>query len=261
MLNRFYALLIIFPLAILLTGCPVDKKTKNLPQEQTTPKPLGTSNKKIKPKVQYSKNIKYIFYKSKSKNKKIALTFDDGPDNIYTTKILKILKTNHVKATFFIIGNKAEKNVNTIKSIIKDGNAIGNHSWSHANFSKLTPLQINNEVSRTEALIYSITSNSPGLFRPPYGAASHKVEQQIISLGYRIIYWSVDTRDWAGTSPDQILKLVKKETKPGSIILFHCSGIGKRNLSNTERALPQVIKTYKSKGYNFVTIPELIQSK
>ena len=96
------------------------------------------------------------------------------------------------------------------------------------------------------------------MVRPPYGAADKKVVQEIGDMGYKIIDWSVDTRDWAGTPPNNIMSMVKKELHPGGIILQHCSGGKKGNLSNTVTALPEIIQYLKSEDYKFVKVPELL---
>lgn len=145
-----------------------------------------------------------------------------------------------------------------VKRIASDGHAIGNHTWDHPDLVKLTPDQIRSEVDKTEQLLSQLLGYRPAIFRPPYGAANPNDIQLISSLHYKIIDWSVDTRDWAGTPAPQIMDYVHKEFHPGGIILQHCAGGKSENLSNTVAALPEFIAALKAQGYSFVTIPNLL---
>jgi len=206
-----------------------------------------------------SKQFPNIFFYSGSRNaKKVALTFDDGPDNIYTGQILTILHRENIKATFFVVGVRAKAHPEVIRRIAAEGHAIGNHTWDHHSISDLTPNALNNEILQTDSLLTSILGYHPILFRPPYGAIKAETVPVISGMGYKIIGWSVDTRDWAGTSPQQIQKNVLKEVYAGGIILQHSAGGSKENLSNTVKALPQIISTLKAQGYDFVTVPKLL---
>lgn len=190
--------------------------------------------------------------------KEVALTFDDGPDTHYTQRILDILKKNNIKATFFIVGTRAEAHPELVRQIAMEGHAIGNHSWDHPLLTKLTPAQVKYEVDESEKVLHSILGYYPSMFRPPYGAATPDDTREITSMGYSIIDWSVDTRDWAGTPTPQIMNYVKKELHPGGIILEHCATGKTGNLDNTVRALPKIISSLKAQGYKFVTVPELL---
>jgi polysaccharide deacetylase family sporulation protein PdaB len=192
--------------------------------------------------------------------KKVALTFDDGPDEKYTPRILDILKKNQIKATFFVIGEHAQQYPQMIKRIEQEGHAIGNHSWDHPDLTKLSNDKIQSEIVKTDELVKSITGQAPILFRAPYGALSRDVVADATETGHRIIGWSVDTLDWDGRSVAQILRTVRKEVRPGAIILQHSAGGKGGNLNNTVEALPQIITYLKQKGYSFVTVPELLQS-
>lgn len=195
-----------------------------------------------------------VFYNGGQSQKLVALSFDDGPDNRYTPEILDILKQNDVHATFFLIGSHAAAYPDVVKRIAADGNAIGSHTWDHAQLSRLKPAQVYTELSRADDELYTILGYHTALFRPPYGETTPTIVQEAKTMGYHLINWSVDTRDWAGTPEPQIMGLVKKEIYPGGIILQHSAG----NLKNTVAALPEIIKTLKAQGYTFVTIPELL---
>ncbi|MEW9702689.1 polysaccharide deacetylase family protein [Paenibacillus sp. SI8] len=186
----------------------------------------------------------------------VALTFDDGPDDKYTPRILDILKKEQVQATFFVIGEQAKQHPQMIKRIVNEGHVIGNHTWDHPNLSKETTDKIQSEIGSTDDLIKQITGKAPTLFRAPYGAISPQVAKEAASSGHQLIGWSVDTLDWDGKSVSQILSNVRKEVRPGSIILQHFAGGKKGNLNNTVEALPQIISYLKQKGYSFATVPD-----
>lgn len=202
------------------------------------------------------KNI--VFYIAHTNKKQVALTFDDGPDITFTPEILDILKQNNIRATFFIVGARAKAHPEMIKRIEHDGHAIGNHSWDHPDLDKLSNNDVTSEIQRTDNTLFYLLGYHPTFVRPPYGAADLRVIKSIGLMGCKIIDWSVDTRDWAGTPPAKILLNVRSEIHPGAIILQHCAGGKGENLSNTVTALPQIIKELRSQGYQFVTVPELL---
>lgn len=212
-------------------------------------------------KEEVSSNIeskKHLFYAGHPDIKKVALTFDDGPDILFTTKILDILKNNNIKATFFVVGNRAQAHPDMVKRIMAEGHIIGNHTWDHPVVSKLSKDKIIEEILKTENLIYNITGYHTTLFRPPYGKSNTGVIGEVANLGYNIIDWSVDTRDWAGTPPSKIMEYVRSEMRPGGIILQHCAGGKEENLTNTVVVLQSIINLLKSEGYGFVQVPELL---
>lgn len=201
----------------------------------------------------------YILYFSSNPNSKCtALTFDDGPDEYYTPQILDILKENNVKATFFIVGLRAQAHPEMVRRIVSEGHSIGNHTWDHRILSGLSVDEVKEEVQKTEQELYSITGIKTAMFRPPYGAASGHVVAEISSLGYNIINWNADTRDWNKTSVPQIIRYVNKQVRPGGIVLMHCAGGRDGNLSNTVKALPKIISSLKSQDYGFVTVEDLL---
>lgn len=216
--------------------------------------------KKLKPlPTSESSSSSLVLYSSPNRTlKQVALTFDDGPDTYYTPQILEVLKQNNVKATFFIVGLRAQSHPDMVRRIVSEGHAIGNHTWDHPVLSKLTADKVKDQVQRTEQLLYNITGSKTTMFRPPYGLATPQVTNEISSLGYKIIDWSVDTKDWAKTPIPQIMDYINNELYPGGIILQHCSGGKGSNLSNTVKALPQIISSLRSQGYSFVTVQDLL---
>ncbi|WP_424766984.1 polysaccharide deacetylase family protein [Paenibacillus sp. sgz302251] len=185
------------------------------------------------------------------REKVVALTFDDGPDALYTTAILDILKEKGVKATFFVVGQQVTKNPEVLKRIVDEGHEIGNHTYNHKNLSKLGKPQIWKEVEEGDAAIKKAAGFTPSLFRAPFGAVSYTLKNVLKAHDRKLIGWTVDTRDWAGTSPADMRKLIRNETKPGGIILLH--SFGSKHIQNTVKALPGIIDDLEKMGYSFVT--------
>lgn len=189
-------------------------------------------------------------------DKVVALTFDDGSDGTNIGAILKILSDNNVKATFFLTGKAVVNHPTKIKSIIAGGHAIGNHSYAHPYFTKISTTSMKSELTKTETTIKNLTGKTTvPYFRPPYGAYNTLVLQTVGSIGYtKTIKWNIDTIDWDGRSAYQIYTKVLNNIVPGSIVLMH-TGAGAKY---TTAALPTIIKGLKAKGYRFVTIPQLL---
>lgn len=260
-----YNKLAILLLAATITGCGGTPQTAKVDtaaaatappehEKASVPQPIAEPVSKV------TVDDRVINHVPLDARKQIALTFDDGPDNKYTPKILDILKKNQIKATFFLVGEHAERYPDTVKRIAEEGHIIGNHTWDHQDLAKLPPESIHNEIAKTDEMIKKITGQSPSLFRAPYGAVNEQVKSDAASSGHMLIGWSVDTMDWDGKTVQQIMAAVKKEAAPGAIILQHSSGGKKGNLNNTVEALPQIIAYLKNNGYSFVTVPELLTS-
>ena len=169
-----------------------------------------------------------VVYRHDNSSKKIALTFDDGPHYKYTAEILDILKEYGAKATFFVVGELAERYPELVSREIAEGHEVGNHTWSHPKMAKLTSAQLTSEILRTERLLNEIADYRPKLFRPPEG------------------------------SVEQIVEMVISETEAGSIILCH-DFIGRD--SPTPDALRKFIPALLDKGFEFVTVSELLASE
>jgi peptidoglycan/xylan/chitin deacetylase (PgdA/CDA1 family) len=199
-----------------------------------------------------------VIYKGNPRIKRVALTFDDGPDNYYTPRILDILHAKGVPGTFFMVGIEVKRFPDMVKRIVAEGNAIGNHSWDHPKLWTLSNERVTQEVVSTANEIQRITGRRTTLFRPPYGRVSPADIALIHNLGYRIIDWSVDTLDWKGTPAPTILQYVNKEVSPGGIILEHCFAGRPGELNGTLKALPQIIDHLRAQGYEFVTVPTLL---
>jgi cellulose synthase/poly-beta-1,6-N-acetylglucosamine synthase-like glycosyltransferase/peptidoglycan/xylan/chitin deacetylase (PgdA/CDA1 family)/spore germination protein YaaH len=195
--------------------------------------------------------------------KVVALTFDDGPDVMYTGRILDILKTRQVSATFFVVGSQAERLPGLLKRTYAEGHEIGNHTYSHPNLAKVSFARIRLELNATQRIIQHTVGVSTTLFRPPYHADSEPQTPDEIEpiaraqrLGYVTVAERIDPRDWEpGVRADAIVAEVLAERENGRVILLHDGG-GDR--SATVEALPRLIDELRAAGYRFVRVSELL---
>lgn len=196
--------------------------------------------------------------KGNTNAKMVALTFDDGSDGKNVAKILQILTTNKIKATFFITGKAAENHPQKIKDIVAQGHEIGNHSYSHPDFSKLTAAQIKTELDKTEAAVKkAVGKSTKPYFRAPFGSVNNATLQAVGNQGYtKTIGWTIDTVDWKGISSSQITSKVINNATPGMIVLMHAG----EGATGTPGALQNMINQLKAKGYTFVTISQLLST-
>jgi peptidoglycan/xylan/chitin deacetylase (PgdA/CDA1 family) len=190
-----------------------------------------------------------------SSEKVIALTFDDGPWPESTAHILDILKKNHIKGTFFVVGQNVKNYPDLTKRTITEGHAIGNHTWHHW-YHYLNPQAATYEIVSTTDIIYKTTGVKTGLFRPPGGIMGNGVAAYARNNDYALILWSSDSVDYSHPSVSRLIGNIFREAAPGGIVLMHDGG-GDR--SHTVAALPEIIRKFRKQGYQFVTIPELLE--
>lgn len=191
--------------------------------------------------------------------KMVAITFDDGPDILYTPEILTILKQYDAKATFFTVGFRAEKYPDIIKRQMNEGHEIANHTYEHLDFRGKSEQTIAEEIKKGEDVLYHITGKRPALFRPPFGYYNKRIVDVAKKQGYTVVMWSKhqDTRDWQNPGTSRIVRRVISHIQPGQIILFHDHGSGSRK--QTVQALKEILPILKQKGYTFVTVSELLK--
>lgn len=180
----------------------------------------------------------------------IALTFDDGPYPKVTGHILDVLEKNGVCATFFVLGSRIEGHEDMLTRMDELGCEIGNHSFSHADLTRLSKADCQRELSDTDAEIRRVTGHEASVVRPPYGYYNKAVRS---AAGRPLILWTVDTNDWRGKAPGEIADYVIQQAKEGSVILMH------DQQTQTADAMEMIIPTLIEEGFRFVTVSELIR--
>ncbi len=196
-----------------------------------------------------------VYRKSSAHTNRIALTFDDGPHPRYTEEILDILAEYDIKATFFVIGVNARNYPDTFQRMVDSGCEIGNHTMHHTDLSALNEADRKREIFLCEQTLFEMSGIRPRLLRPPAGKMSEGVTQTASGFGYDVVLWSVDTKDWASTSAEDIYRLVIRQVQGGDIILMHDYVSGKNTTCDSlRRIIPALLK----EGYEFVTVSELI---
>jgi len=190
--------------------------------------------------------------------RRAALTFDDVPDPRYTGKVLDVLARYRVQGTFFVLGSLATRHPALVKRMQREGHVVGNHSYSHALFSQLTQEQFRRQIERTDAVLAPLVGYSPRFIRPPYGEVRPAQLQWAKRNGYIVVNWDVDSADWRSLRSRSVMLNIRRTIQPGSIILQHAGGGPTQDLSGTVEALPRIIRLLQSKGYELVTIPELL---
>ncbi|MBP1744431.1 MAG: polysaccharide deacetylase [Firmicutes bacterium] len=197
-----------------------------------------------------------LITKGSASSKVIALTFDDGDDGANIQAILAILADNNIKSTFFVTGKAAEDHPSLIRAITDAGHEIGNHSYSHPDFTTISYSSMQSQLSTTESILSGITGRTTKpYFRPPFGAYNSTVLQAVGDAGYtKTIYWTIDTIDWDGRSSYEIYTKVFNNATPGAIVLMH-TGSG---APNTKYALQQMIDGLRSMGYSFSKVSDIL---
>jgi peptidoglycan/xylan/chitin deacetylase (PgdA/CDA1 family) len=176
------------------------------------------------------------------------LTFDDGPTP-FTGAILDILKAKDVKVTFFLVGARASQNPDLVAREAAEGHVVANHSYAHKSMLKVAPKAACEDVERSARAIRDAGAPRPSLVRPPYGSWNKEV--LAACPGKTFVLWNVDTMDWSTKDVGKILEHIRKDVKPGSIVLMHDT------VEAEITAIPQTIDTLRAAGYTLVTVPEL----
>ncbi|MDR3559924.1 MAG: polysaccharide deacetylase family protein [Negativicutes bacterium] len=201
-----------------------------------------------------------VFSESKTTQKVVALTFDDGPYPPYTGQVLDVLKEFQVPATFFIIGQNAEKHPELVRRIVAEGHQIGNHTYNHLDLLKADRQAIAEQIDRTNKIIGTISGQTPRVVRPPHGFRDAVVIDVMAERGLKVVEWSVSSRDWTNPGADAIASRTISKVKNGSVILLHDGdGIAQKDSrEQTVQATRQIIRELLAQGYKFVTVDEIL---
>jgi peptidoglycan/xylan/chitin deacetylase (PgdA/CDA1 family) len=195
--------------------------------------------------------------------KQIALTYDDGPNDPHTVRLLEVLALHNVKATFFMIGRYVQQRPDIARAVAQAGHAIGNHTFTHPLLTFKSDAEIRRELSGCRAALSDAIGQHTNLFRPPFGGRRPAVLRIARELGLAAVMWNVTGYDWNAPPAEVIDRKVRKQIHGGDVILLHDGG--HRNLgadrSQTVTATDHLIARYKSEGYEFVTIPRMMSQR
>ena len=225
------------------TEASVDQKKKNTKE---TENPAGT-----KEPEEEKIRVEHIRKDLDPEKPMVALTFDDGPYDRVTNRIVKVLAKHDSRATFFVVGNRVERYADTMKNAYNKGNQIATHTFDHGDLSKMKKKQIRRELKRAFRVMKKINGENPTMLRPPYGNVNDKMRQ---TIRIPMIYWNVDTEDWASRNKDKILSRCKS-IKDGDIVLMHDL------YPSTAAAVEKLVPKLRKKGFQLVTVEELFYYK
>ncbi len=200
--------------------------------------------------------LKAFTSKKDLKDKKIAITFDDGPNQKYTLDVLDILERYDAKATFFCIGQNIEEYPEILQQIAEHGHEVGNHTFSHhvmIDFNSTENWLL--EIKQNDTAIQKVIGKKTTIFRPPFGVTTPKLAKALEVTGHQVIGWNIRSYDTVIKNPERIIKNITKQLHPGAIILLH------DNQSNVMTVLEQLLQFLQKQNYQTVTINELLNEK
>lgn len=220
---------------------------------------VGVINKISTETRDYWEGSKDIIWHVNTKEKMIALTFDDGPSPTFTPEVLDILKKGNAHSTFFVIAHEVEKYPEIVRRMVYEGNEIANHTYNHKYLNNVSKEDLREELNLAESVIKKAAGLKPKLFRPPGGYYNKDIVEVSKERGYKVIIWSWEQQsgDWANPGTETIIRRVLKNASSGNIVVFHDRG-GDRY--QTIRALPTIIVELQKQGYKLVTVSEMLES-
>jgi peptidoglycan/xylan/chitin deacetylase (PgdA/CDA1 family) len=194
-------------------------------------------------------------------SKKLALTYDDGPNDPYTLRLLEVLARHGVKATFFMIGRYVQQHPEIAQEVARAGHVIGNHTFTHPNLILASALQTRVQFEQCEAALRVAVGQHSNLFRPPFGGRRPVTLRVARSLGLAPVMWNVTGWDWNAPSAEYIERRVRKQIRGGDVILLHDGGHQRMGVdrSNTVTATDNLLTNCRAESYEFVTVPEMME--
>lgn len=193
---------------------------------------------------------RWVLTRGARQERVLHLTFDDGPHPEHTPALLDLLAAHRVRATFFLIGQQAERHPQTVDRILRDGHALGNHSWSHPQFERLPLAEQRDEIERTDRLLERFDGRSRHDFRPPRGVMPRRMVIDCIRHGRRIAYWSYDSLDYSRRAAGELIASARRHPlRPGEILLLHDDG------GLALELLAAMLPEWTADGFAFAPLP------
>jgi len=193
-------------------------------------------------------------------SRKLSLTYDDGPNDPDTLRLMEVLARHDVKATFFVLGRFAQQKPQIVRALATAGHVIGNHSWDHPRLIFASDPELRRQVTQTQSAIFDACGVTPTLFRPPYGGRRPGTLTAVRKLGLEPVMWNVTCYDWKPTSGGKVFAHAQRQIRGGDVILLHDGDQARMGAdrSHSVEATDRVIAHYKAEGYEFVTVPEMM---
>jgi peptidoglycan-N-acetylglucosamine deacetylase len=190
----------------------------------------------------------------------LALTYDDGPNDPYTWRMLEVLERHGVKATFFLIGQYVQQKPEIARAVVEAGHAIGSHSWSHPNLIFQQVTELRRQLVQTRQAIVDATGVETKIFRPPFGGRRPATLRTVRAFGLQTVMWNVTGRDWKAESAEEIVRYAERRIRGGDVILLHDGSHVRMgaNRSRSVEATDRIVSRYLGEGFEFVTIPEMM---
>jgi len=202
-------------------------------------------------------------FTGKPGTRQLALTFDDGPNDPHTLRLLEVLARHNVKATFFLIGRYVKQRPDIARELGRAGHVVGNHTFNHPNLIFASARETTMQLRDCEQALTDAVGEHSRLFRPPFGGRRPGTLKIVRALGLEPVMWNVTGRDWKGKPAEYVERRVTQQIRGGNVILLHDGGHQKfgTDRSQTVIATDRLIARYKSEGYEFVTVPELMEKQ
>jgi len=199
----------------------------------------------------------------KSGTRQLALTYDDGPNDPHTFRLLEVLARHDVKATFFLIGRYVKQRPDIARELVRSGHVVGNHTFSHTNLIFASARQTRMELLDCERALSDAVGEHSRLFRPPFGGRRPSTLRIARTMGLEPVMWNVTGWDWRGKPAEYIERKVRQQIQGGDVILLHDGGHAAfgADRSPTVMATDRLIVRYKSEGYEFVTVSEMMEQQ
>lgn len=195
------------------------------------------------------------------RSRDIALTYDDGPNDPWTLRLLDVLDRHAVKATFFLLGKFVAEKPGIARELVARGHELGIHTWDHPNLIFASPSEVRSQLERTQSIIFDTAGYRCALMRPPFGARTPITLRTIRHLGLTPVMWNVTCYDWKPTTPERIMARVERQRRGGDVILLHDGGYLKMGAdrSHSVEATELMVRKYQEDGHQFTTVSQMMQ--
>ncbi len=190
--------------------------------------------------------------------RRLALTFDDGPDPDFTPRVLDLLGREGVRGTFFLVGERAARAPGVVRAIAAAGHEIGNHTWSHTNLWTCGPRRTESEIRRSHQTLADLSGRAPALFRPPWGAVNAAMFPALRRVGARCVFWSIQPEGLRPIDARTQAARVVRRAHPGAIVDLHDAEGTSRAPERLLAALPPMLAGLRQRGFRFSTVSELL---